>query len=177
MYINHNDYELIYLIKEGVVPARKVLFDKYSVLLKKIYKEGFYYKKYQMYDFIQEGLLILNKVIYSYSLEFNYNFYNYFKLCFARRLSRLSMTKEIAFYEDRVKYKFVDVIDVKTNSIKKMIEREIENEDDITKLIVSECIFENLSIQSFCFRHNLDYTNTYYLYRKIRLKLEKILTN
>ena len=43
--------------------------------VKKIYKEGFYYKIYQMYDFIQEGLLILNKVIYSYSLEFSYNIF------------------------------------------------------------------------------------------------------
>ena len=177
MYINYNDYELIYLIKEGSAPAREVLFGKYSILLKKIYKEGFYYKIYQLYDFIQEGLLILNKVIYSYSLEFNYNFYSYFKLCFARRLSRLSETKEISLYENRVKYKFIDVVDIKTNSLKKIIEREIKDEDEITKRIVSECIFENLSIQSFCFRYNLDYTNTYYLYRKIRLKLEKILTN
>ena len=92
MYVNYNDYELIYLIKEGSTQAREILFNKYSVLLKKIYKEGFYYKIYQMHDFIQEGLLILNKVIYSYSLEFSYNFYNYFKLCFARRLSRLSLT-------------------------------------------------------------------------------------
>ena len=122
-------------------------------------------------------MVILNKVIYSYSLEFCNNFYNYFKLCFIRRLSRLSYTKEIAFCDNRVKYKFIDVVDVKTNSIRKLIEREIKDEDDITKRIVSECIFENLSIQSFCLRYDLDYTNTYYLYRKIRLKLEKLLTN
>ena len=177
MYVNYNDYELIYLIKEGSIPAKNYMFNKYSLLIKKIYREGYYRQTYQLLDFLQEGLLILEKVIYNYDNDFSYSFFNYFKLCFSRRLSRLNINGEIVLNERRVKYKFVDSIDVKSNSVKKLIEREIENEDELTKRVINECIFENLSIQSFCLKYDLDYTNTYYLFRKIRLKLEKILTN
>lgn len=177
MYIKHNDYELVYLIKEGSNKARELLFDKYGVLIRKIYREGFYSQKYHLFDFLQEGFLVLEKVIYSFNMNYTFNFYSYFTLCFSRRLLRLNITGDVIFNEKSVKYKFVDTVDVKTNLIRKLIEREIENEDDLTKKIINECIFENLSVHSFCSKYDLNYTNTYYLYRKIRLKLEKILTN
>ena len=61
MYVNYNDYELIYLVKEGITPARKVLFDKYSILLKKMFKEGYYYKIYSIYI---ERSILHNIVLY-----------------------------------------------------------------------------------------------------------------
>ena len=36
MYINYNDYELIYLINDGSEKALKVLFEKYSIYIKKM---------------------------------------------------------------------------------------------------------------------------------------------
>ena len=78
MYVNHNDYELVYLIKDGNVPAKEYLFKKYSVLIKKIYREGFYNLRYQLFDFMQEGFIILEKVITSYDFSFNFSFYNSF---------------------------------------------------------------------------------------------------
>ena len=177
MYISHNDYELVYLIKEGCIQAKELLFEIYGVLIKKIHREGFYYNKYPLLDFLQEGLLILEKVIYNYNIGFSYSFYNYFILCFSRRLARLHVSEDIMLCEKRVKYKFIDTVDVKTNSVRKLIERAIEDEDEISKKLIYECFLENLSIQSFCVKYNLDYAKTYYAYRKIRFKLEKILTN
>ena len=63
MYVNHNDYELIYLIKEGNVAAKDFLFKKYTSLIKKMYRDGYYAKRFLMLDFMQEGFLILEKVV------------------------------------------------------------------------------------------------------------------
>ena len=90
MYINYNDYELIYLAKENSETAKKILFDKYSTLISKMYREGFYYQKYHYSDFLQEGLMILETTINNYKNDYDVSFYNYFKICFARRLKRIN---------------------------------------------------------------------------------------
>ena len=177
MYVRYNDNELVYLSKDGNVPAKEYLFKKYSVLIKKLYREGYYYTRYQMYDFIQEGLLILEKVINSYDFNYKFTFYKYFVICFTRRLSRLNKTSDISLSERHVKYRCDDIVDSKNTGLKKIIEHSMKTEDELTKLIIKECLFENLSINSFCIKYNLEYNETYSIYRKIRLKLEKLLTN
>ena len=177
MYANYNDNELIYLIKDGNSLAKEYLFNKYSILIKKIYRDGFYRYKCQLYDFLQEGLLVLERVINTYNEIYRFSFFSYFKVCFTRRLIRLNETKDITFLDERVKYHFTDAKDEQINPLQKIIEYSIKDEDELTKLIIKECILENFSLTSFCIKYNLNYNETYIMYRKIRLKLEKILTN
>ena len=177
MYINYNDNELIFLLKDGSERAKSILFKKYSILISKMYKEGFYYKRYHYSDFLQEGLIILEKALISYNDDFEHSFYNYFKICFSRRLSRLNHQSDTVLCERGVKYQNPDSIYIYENNLISIIEKEFEDEDELTKKILQECIIDNCSLKSFCKQYNLNYPNTYYLYRKIRLKLEKMLTN
>ena len=176
MYINYNDYELIYLAKENSETAKKILFDKYSTLISKMYREGFYYQKYNYSDFLQEGLMILETTINNYKNDYDVSFYNYFKICFARRLKRINSQTDLRICESNVKYKFIDVKDENENKLKYIIEKECEKEPEIVRKIINECIIENYSLNKFCEENNLNYRKTHYLFTKIRLKLEKILT-
>ena len=177
MYVRYNDNELVYLSKDGNVPAKEYLFKKYTSLIKKMYREGFHAKRFLMLDFMQEGFLILEKVISSYDFRYKFTFYSYFVICFNRRIYRLLNTGDITLCEQHVKYHCMDMVDSKSNTIRKIIEHSIKEEDELTKKIISECIFENFSINSFCLKYDLNYNDVYSAYRKIRLKLEKILTN
>ena len=176
MYINYNDYELMYLAQEGSEKAKRLLFDKYSNLIMKIFREGYYYKIYNYSDFLQEGLLILESTINSYDKSFDYSFYNYFKLCFARRVNRIKKQKGLLICETPVKYKSKDFCNFTDSKLRYLIQKEFEKESEIIKKILSECILENCSVKTFCKENNLDYRKIQYLYTKIRLKLEKILT-
>ena len=77
MYYNYNDYELIYLIKEGVEEALKEMFRKYSHFLYK-----FYYQQENRFtskgDFVQEGFMVLQKAIETYDMDKEISFYTYF---------------------------------------------------------------------------------------------------
>lgn len=176
MYINYNDYELMYLTREGSEAAKKLLYDKYANLIMKIYREGYYYKKYNYSDFQQEGLMILEAAIKKYDEKFNYSFFHYFKLCFVRRLNRINNQTGLLLCEMNVSYKMTDTKDRTDNKLKYIIRKEYETEPILIRKIVEECILENCSLNTFCEENNLDYRKTYYLYTKIRLKLEKILT-
>ena len=70
----------------------------------------------------------------------------------------------------------IDVKDLNDNKLKYLVKKEYEKESELVRKILEECILENCSLNTFCQENNLDYRKTYYLYTKIRLKLEKILT-
>ena len=177
MYVKYNDYELIYLIKEGSERAKKYFFMKYTSLIQKLYREGFYSRKYYFSDFLQEGLMILEKTINHYNPKFTFDFYHYFKLCFSRRLIRLNSQGDMLVSEKRVYYKMLDTVDVNANYLRHKVERAFKDDDELSKKIIKECLFNNSSIQTFCQKRNLDYQKTYYLYRKIKSNLENLLTN
>ena len=176
MYINFNDFELLYLVKEGSEKAKTLLFDKYSTLIKKIYREGFYYQRYHYSDFLQEGLMVLENVVCNYKNHYEVTFYNYFKICFARRLKRINSQNDLRICEKVVKYRVTDIKDINDNKLRHILEKECEKEPEIIKKILNECVIGNYSLNRFCEENNLNYRKIYYLYTKMRLKLEKILT-
>ena len=55
---NYNDYELLYLIREGSEFALNYLFKKYDVLIYKI-ATSFYPKGDKFEDLLQEGRMVL----------------------------------------------------------------------------------------------------------------------
>ena len=89
----------------------------------------------------------------------------------------MNSQSDLVFFEREVKYKNLEIGYTKNNTLIHLIEREFKDEDELTKKILYECIIENCSLKTFCDQNNLNYANTYYQYRKIRLKLENLLTN
>ena len=67
-FIKHNDYEIIFLIREGNDEALTLMFEKYTPLIyKKISKFNLGYEAEDMY---QEGLLMLYKSIRFYDFRY-----------------------------------------------------------------------------------------------------------
>lgn len=87
MYLGWNDYELIYLIKEGNELALNLMYRKYSNFIRiKARKLGF--KSYFIDDCVQEGLLLLTKALMVYDSKYNKSFWSFFNLILERRLWR-----------------------------------------------------------------------------------------
>ncbi len=79
----HNDYEILYLIKEGNDEALGLMFEKYSPLIyKKVYKFNL---QYDIDDMIQEGLMVLDKSIRLYDEKYAKTFTRYFETNLERK--------------------------------------------------------------------------------------------
>lgn len=84
-----NDYEIIYMIRENDDIARNIMFDKYMPIVKNIASN--FYLSYSNIgadydDFLQEGMIALNKAINSYDENGGSLFYTYVTLCINRHL-------------------------------------------------------------------------------------------
>lgn len=95
--IQYNDYELLYLMNEFDDEAERILYDKYSNLIKmRIYK--FKIKDRYRDDFLQEGLFMLFKATQTYNQFSNKTFNKYFDLILQRRFTRLISQEKQYFY-------------------------------------------------------------------------------
>ena len=84
-----NDYEIIYMIKENDDVARNIMFNKYMPIVKSIASN--FFSSYpnigaEYDDFLQEGMIALNKSINSYDENGGSLFYTYATLCINRHL-------------------------------------------------------------------------------------------
>lgn len=82
-----NDYELIYLIKEGNERAEKILYDKYSRYIYSMMNDLNVYKIHYD-DFYQEGLMAVMMAIKTYDMESKCSFLSYFYIILKRRFYR-----------------------------------------------------------------------------------------
>ncbi len=79
----HNDFEILYSIREGNEEALELMFRKYKALIaKKIYK---YNLVYDYDDMFQEAYMILYKSITHFDDEFKKSFTRYFEMNLERR--------------------------------------------------------------------------------------------
>ena len=87
MYYKYNDYELIYLVNEGVEEAFNELIHKYTYLLKKVHRTRF--SNVSKDDFIQEGLMVLTAAIRTFNPLEDITFFSYFSICLNRKLNKI----------------------------------------------------------------------------------------
>lgn len=91
MFEGHNDFEVLYQIREGNEEALNLMFEKYSSLIsKKIFKFNLVYEYDDIY---QEGLMMLHKSILTYSEKFDKTFTRYFEMNLERRLMTIVTKK------------------------------------------------------------------------------------
>jgi len=91
VFEGHNDFEVLYQIREGNEEALQLMFRKYkSLISKKIYKFNL---AYEYEDIYQEGLMILYKSILAYNEEFSKTFPRYFEMNFERKLMTIVTKK------------------------------------------------------------------------------------
>ena len=168
MYYKHNDYELIYLIREGVEFAFDELVKKYSYLLYKTY-----YSKYRFTskrDFMQEGLMILNKALNTYDENRSISFFTYFMICLKRKMIKIFPNEFLL--QDSCKPELIK--DGSARSLSSyIIFKELALENIKMVEIFDYCLLRGVPLKTYCRIFNLSYEKTYYEYKKIIDKLRK----
>jgi len=91
---NYNDYELLYMASDDSVEAIDILLKKYRYLVLRIIKD-FKIEQNKKEDFLQEGLLMVNKAIKTYKIN-----------------SKMTFTK---YVEMLVNHRFIDMLRKKQN--------------------------------------------------------------
>lgn len=175
MYLKWNDDELVYLIREGLEPARKVLYEKYGHLIYKFYADHDLQYLYTYADFLQEGLLVLEIAINKYAIYEEVKFYTYFFNCLRNRYRKLSSKKNIAFH-DKIQLYEADCFPAPIK-MSPWIEKYIKKFTPVERGLYQYCLLGGGKLSAYCRQNNLNYYKTYRIYQKMRLDLEKILTN
>ena len=91
---NYNDYELLYMASDDSGEAIDILLKKYQYLVLRIIKD-FNVEQSKREDFLQEGLLMINKAIKTYKIN-----------------SKMTFTK---YVEMLVNHRFIDMLRKKQN--------------------------------------------------------------
>lgn len=101
MGYEYNDYELIYLIKEGIEEAIEVVLEKYDPLIKNIasyYINCFGKRKIEYEDLIQEGRFGLIQAIRTFNDDKDTLFYTFAVLCIKGKMINFLL------HNNRLKY-------------------------------------------------------------------------
>ncbi|MCR5231496.1 MAG: hypothetical protein K6B64_02515 [Acholeplasmatales bacterium] len=86
-YKFYNDFEMLYLIKEGNELAYNIMFLKYEKYIWKIVLESYPYNS-KNEDLVQEGRIVLHNCILGYNSYMNVSFFSYFTICLKRKIYR-----------------------------------------------------------------------------------------
>lgn len=177
MFINWNDYELLYLIREGIAIAKTELYRKYGYLISKKYYQTQVSLKLSYQDYFQECLMALERAIYFFDTSSNSSFYAYFSTVLWHKTLNIYRLSSMHLNEDCVSYLKKEVPSIVSSNLVVVIQKELEKENSWMCLIFKECVIEAFSIRDFCRKYHLEYNQTYRLYKKMLVKIEKILTN
>lgn len=134
-YKKVNDYEVIYMIRENDEDARDLMLQKYLPIIKKLAS-----KFYELYkgngadydDFVQEGLISLNRAINSFGEANNTLFYTYAITCINRHLitycrnitSKKHMVLNLSEREEETLFSFKDNNNVERDFLFREVEKE-----------------------------------------------------
>lgn len=103
LVLTYNDNELLYLIEEKSEEALEILQEKYLILIKtKIKGMKIPYDKRS--DYLEEGLITLNKAVKTFDSKKSSSFYSYFTLLLNRKfidlLRKRTRDSKIVFVDD-----------------------------------------------------------------------------
>jgi len=170
LYINYNDYELLYLINDGNEKALNVLFDKYDYLIRAIAKEYAPYGS-RSNDLAQELRMTLFDCVKCYKDNYNVSFYSYFLISVNRKAKRI--IKNDYYQKDVVLGE--SIISKLDNSyqVKSIILMEINNliknkyNDSLSKKLIYDCLIGGKPLKQYALENNLNYNNLFYKYKKL----------
>lgn len=88
-YKKINDYEVVYMVRENDEEARKIIFNKYIPIVRRIASDHLALAKMariEYEDLVQEGLIALNEAINKYNERSGVLFYTFLCVCVERRI-------------------------------------------------------------------------------------------
>ena len=171
MYQPFNDYELLYLYRDGNENAFNLLFKKYEHLIEITVNEYMPYGDKRS-DLVQEGRIVLYDCIESFNESIGVTFYSFFIIALKRRLRRL---KTNDYYQSYLELN--EAIDYENdnnyssfNTLSKLIIHSIDSEysnDELGLNIFKECILGGMKLMEYSRVYNISYNIVYYKYRQI----------
>lgn len=147
-YRDYNDYELIYMIRDGDSNSYNILFEKYIPVMKSIAYS--YYKDYKDYgfdydDFTQEVYIAFNNAISQFKEEKNILFYTFSVVCMRRAL--LTFCRKITCGRKNISQRY-------TVNIDDVVVREESNIDNyynyIERADLVKCMILKLDVEESC---------------------------
>lgn len=167
-----NDYELLFLIKEGNEKAYEVIMKKYEPFIKKMS-----YRFYSIIDddFLYDGYLVLNEAIIKYDEGYSKTFLKFFELLLARyfckyikkmeneRIALNEYSYELSLVNRKIKDKRIEIAKQEINNIK----------EELLKKIILEYINSNSSIAEICKKYGYNSKNVYNKLYQIKRKINK----
>ncbi len=167
MYKAYNDYELLYMVKEGDTVALDILLKKYErFIYKKVY--SFFYHD-ESGDYFQEGVLCLYKAIETFDESYNKTFMRYFEVILTRHFINLHK-KNKRYYEMLETYKNELLIEEKEKVI-------LEEDTNISfKSSLEQKVYElhflnNKKVKEICEELKLEPKQIYNAIYRIKNKL------
>ena len=182
-YANYNDYELIYLYRNGSEAALNVLISKYYILVEKIVKELYYcynlFSKEQISDLIQEGIMVVYRCLNTFKESSNVAFYNYALVAIRRRIFNL-------INKDTYYYKYIKLDDTMISLLDSSISNAYNKKShiysgeklfksEIEILIYEECILGDTKYSEFATYYKYDYSLVIKIKNRLIKKLKYLL--
>lgn len=172
---NYNDYELLYLIREGSEFALNYLFKKYDVLIYKI-ATSFYPKGDKFEDLLQEGRMVLYNSINKFDFNKGTSFYSFFVICLKRQYIKLVSDE---YYSDCIVCEdlggVADSVNLHSSSSKIIpLSKHLENTEYYD--MFRECFIENITISAYAKKYNIPYAKCYRKYSRMLKILKNLLT-
>ena len=172
MYVNYNDYELLYLIREGSLPALDMMFNKYDILiLTKVI--DLFPSEDKTKDLIQECRMVLYDCIMKYSFNYDVTFYSYFLICLKRKIKK-ELTSE--YYDSYFVLRENQTPNELTTGITIDAYKREFSDNKIAMLILEENIIRNVALRNIAREYNLPYKWLRKKKREILEDFKKILT-
>lgn len=168
---NYNDYEILYLIKDGNEKALEFMFKKYDIHIFKI-ASSLYFKSDKINDLIQEGRMVLYDCICRFNENQRVSFHAYFTICLKRTYYRLLKTDYytgLLVNEDDVPLDKLPDINKKSD-----YRGSYFFTDEFYIKLFDECLMGGLTISDFAKEHNISYNTAYYKYKRMVLTLKQL---
>ncbi len=161
LYQGWNDYELLYLIKEGSEKALNLMYIKYEKFI--IYKArscGF--RGFDLDDCIQEGYILLTTAIKKFKGEYNKTFCKYFEIILLRHFWRLRS-------KEQIEYVHFDFANTRADyCLKEFVSEWKKALPPLQGVIYEEIYYFHTPIDELANKLGLKKTQIYYELKKIR---------
>lgn len=171
-YNGINDYELIYLIRDGNEYAFEFFTKKYLDYIDYLISK--YYSYVELKDDLKEiGLNVLYKCLETYNESLNVKFNSFLAISFRREINKYISRRKDQIIEDSI----TDTLYEQTTSyrlFKISLKGKYFFNKSIQILIFEECILKGITLLDFSKHYNLKYSIVYAEYKKMIEILKKV---
>jgi len=185
--MEHNDYELVALAKEGNEEANNLLYQKYKPIVVSKSKDAIVYASHhgiEINDIMQEGYIGLEEAIKNFNEDDNTTFYTFAVLCINRQIinylrkctrGKNKILNDAISIDETVEKNFKDDFDIEMNFISKDIMNDITDKLTEFEYNVLKFRLDGYSYEEIAKLLNKNIKAIYNTFQRIKDKVKKII--